>query len=209
MKESLIVPSLGRPSRWLAPLLLCAVTLSGNTALALSPPWYLMQSQLKALLVGDPCVEVGDLQQDAASGKYELTIRVCDVSKGTALGLLMAKQASSPYVKVKIIDDAGNEIAPAPRPATVEDTAAIVTAALAGNRYFERVTVSSGPMAICALYPEFKPSVIQYWGDNLADGYGNINEVAAQAFTKALDLAAGTNAHVCATTSPLSDRRVP
>jgi hypothetical protein len=169
-------------------------------ALALSPPWYILQAQFEAALERDPCVTVDRLVETSPS-RYELNVRVCDRMKGKALSTLLTRQESfgAIVVDIDVFDLSGEKIAPDAMPSDPARYRSLVGAALTGNCLFIG-TRDGNP--INAFFIEFAKAVVQYWGDNLADAYGNINEVAAAAFYDVLGLSDLAAFSVQTTTSP-------
>jgi hypothetical protein len=154
-------------------------------AFALSPPWFVLQSQFKATLEGDPSVEVRQLRPIA--GGYELEIDVhAGKRKAQALSTFLSKTHvfGGVSVFVEVFDSRHRLVQPGTIPTQLDDLSKLIRTALKGNRFFVKIDPGNG---VYSLFVEFTKSVVQYFADNLADAYKNINQVAADAFAQVFD----------------------
>lgn len=165
----------------------------GNAALAaknhlLTPPWELLQAKLSAVLKADPCVTVDPLTgQDL---DMEIRIWVCNDQKAQALAAFLNKRHEfGDYLAVNVLVYAPNSVSvEASLPESIDDTARLLSLALAGNKYFIKTGIGTGPMAHPAAYAVFQPAVVQYYADDMSDWYKNTNEVAAKVFSDVFNL---------------------
>lgn len=175
-----------KKSAFLAWLIGSALMLFAQQSLALSPPWYLFRNQVNATLGKDKCVQVDELQE-VNDARYVLNIHVCRKAKAKSLAVFMdrTEQFGNIAVDIRILDSHGKEVPSKGLPSDATEIRETLTRALKGNCYF--VGTLDGNFTN-AFFLEFTKSVVQYYGDNLADAYGNINEVAATAFQSVLKL---------------------
>jgi hypothetical protein len=166
----------------------------------LLPPWYLLQAQLSATLNADPCVHVDDLIGDGS--ELEININVCDDEKANALSAFITKTHEFGTILVRI-----NVLAPdlslvsLKAPKDAKDVVEMLNIALTGNQYFVRA--GSLDEISDAAFVEFKPSVVQFYADDISDWYLNMNLVASKAFSEIMDfnLMSQDNVSIYATTS--------
>lgn len=160
-------------------------TVYSPAAMALSPPWYILQNQMKATIGQDAGVTVDDLKD--APGGYDLDVEVSDGRQAKALSTLLTRthDFGGTEVHVIVLDSYGNPIAPGTVPTDPDKATRFFQTALSGNCFFVQVDPGN---AIYALFLEFPQATIQFPADNLADAYGNLNLVAADAFKEILNL---------------------
>jgi hypothetical protein len=176
-------------------------------AFALSPPWYLFQSKMKATIGNDSCVQVSNLTEGGSqsSANYLLDIHVsCDNmgNKAQALADLLVRTYSfgNPTVQVRIFDSGGRLALASPIPSDPNATSALMQEALSTNRLFVGVHPGRGRFPISI---EFKHEVVQYFADNLSDYYGNMTQVASEAFRDILQFDRVTSLRTGFTTEPV------
>lgn len=168
-----------------------------STAFALSPPWYLLQAQMKAVLQGDDCVKVGNLTGKGREMKIPVT--VCDYKKALALAGFIAKPHEfGSNILVTIEVTAGSTPVPTQAPRSDKEAFSMLSEALDGSRYFVKAGYVHDQTFV-----EFSPTVIQYFSDDISDWYGMTNLTTAEAFKQVFDLNALAKAgvKVYATTS--------
>ena len=158
--------------------------------LALSPPWIVYQNQVKAALSVDSCVKVNRIRPVTVG--YALDLLVCDSEKAHALATLLKSSFNFGGVKVEVqvYDPFLQLLASEPSPTEPEELAKLIHTAFIGNPYFVGFVqkTSKGLKRPYAEFILFSGSVLQYWGDNLADYKGNVNRVAADVFHEIMDL---------------------
>lgn len=155
-----------------------------STGIGLSPPWDTYYSKLKYSVGVTPGVNVGALIPINDS-LYIVVVTVDSVPVGLALATLLKQEMQFDEVKVMVFvqDQQGTQISPIPGSLTAFEIAQLFLESLTGNAYFDNVVVRPfAPGEPNAVYPVFKPEVIQFFDDNLADLYSNFNGVAADVF---------------------------
>jgi hypothetical protein len=155
------------------------VALDASNALALSPPWFLFAAEAKATLGFDACVTVDDLT--GSGNSFQLKIHVCDDTRADALVSLLGGSRSfgAVTVSIQIFNAEGTQVTDAALPTNPDQLAHLIVVGLSGNCYFLDV-ISGNP--VHSRFVLFTKSVVQFQADNLADAFGNINRVAADAF---------------------------
>ncbi|MBW5447577.1 hypothetical protein GE107_16085 [Cohnella sp. CFH 77786] len=151
----------------------------------LSPPPNIYFSKILNSVGNDPLVQVDPLRQ-LPNGNYLITIRVRGSQKARALATLLvpAVTIGNIRISVQVRTQQGTLVSPIQGSLTPSQIAALYRVALRTNRLFSFVTVRNLP--IVAVFPVFKAVVVQYFADNLADLYRNINQVAADVFRDVL-----------------------
>jgi hypothetical protein len=179
-------------SRFLTLLTFCfgaVSTINPSMSFALSPPWFIFQSKMKATVGADQCVSVDDLKEDEQDpGSFDLVVHsTCGYRKTQALSTLISRTHTFGNISVKVIvlNSENHLVEPKEFPTDPEIAEALVKRALRGNPYF--VCTAPGN-AIFKFFIVFEPRVIQFFADNLSDAYRNMNLVAADAFYDALGL---------------------
>lgn len=197
-----------RTLRSLFTLLCCFLASSGafSAKHRLSPPWYLLQTQLRTVLEADPCVKVHSLTGDAP--EMHIKIRVCNEQKAVALAAFLTKRHEfSEQLAVNVNVYAANlGQVDAQLPNSLEETTKLLSRALHGNKYFVKTGMGTSPMAQPVAYAVFKPVIVQYFSDDLSDWYQNTNEVAAKVFSDLFNLHpyAESAVDIFATTAPIN-----
>jgi hypothetical protein len=159
---------------------------SANTLL--TPPWYLLQKQLHAILNGDPCVKVDDLSGEGLD--MVIKVNVCNDKKALALAAFINKHYEFGDQLAVTVSVYGPNFVPVQEnlPTSIEDAADLLSRALTGNKYFVKTGMGKSPTAQPAVYAIFKPLVVQYHSDDIGDWYLNTNEVAAKIFSDVFNL---------------------
>jgi hypothetical protein len=183
-------------------LLTVAVLGFSASAFALSPPWVLLQNELKATIGADPHVEVDDLVQVGTSPeKFNLDVHVKGRGeKAQALADFISKEYDfgGVLVDVRVFDRHGDIESPQPIPTNVDDAKDLVRDTLKGNPFFVKL---DPPRFLDQFFVEFCKGIVQYPADNISDFYQNNNEVAAEAFDEVLGLASIPGIHIGVATS--------
>lgn len=185
----------------LAWIILLALVFSAKS-MALSPPWVVLQNQMKATIGADPLVRVDDLDEVSQSPeKFNLDVHVkCDCEKAQALADFIGKEHDfgGVLVDVRVFDERDHLKTAKPIPTHPDEAEELVKDALRTNRYFVKID----PKAFLSdFFIEFCKGVVQYQADNIADFYRNINQVAADAFAQILGLDDIPGIHIGVTTS--------
>ena len=152
--------------------------------LKLSDPWYVHRSKLEALFEMDDAVTVGPVE-NTENGPY-VTVKVSNHNKAAALKKVIRPSVAFGNVTLQImVEDT----------AEGESEAEILKAAFAYNRIVRGVeTVQRDLTATLHTFLVVDPSVLQFWGDNMADYHGNISMLAADVAREVLEL---TDAQIC------------
>lgn len=140
----------------------------------ISPPWVGYYHKLVALFGSDPDITIGF---DDKKDLIKLFVRGAD--KANALAELLPTTVMFGKVTLKM------EVVPSNMEKTTAD---IIRDAFEGNPLFDDVFEihpegSSNPF----VYVMFKPKVVQYWNDNLADPHGNVTTLAQDLAMDVLD----------------------
>jgi hypothetical protein len=178
-----------------------------HSAFALSPPWYVLEAQIRATLQGDPDVLVEDLKTNSEGYTLDVEVRQ-NSKKAEALATFVSRVHTYGQVKltVEVVNDDGKIVSPAPLPTDENQLRSFIWTALHDNAYFVRVDSGNG---IYRLFIEFAPEIIQYFADNVADYYRKINQVAADAFAEVLNLRTDLNLKIGTSTSPCDSPHNP
>jgi hypothetical protein len=175
-------------------LTLLALFAFSQTAGAASPPWYYARKLLQKTVGASTCLEIAAPQRH--DDHWEIAVKAC--TDRAAAGLAIAlKSGYSKDILYVVQRPNGDALARPDANATMSasELKDAYEAALEGNPYFSTVHSRNE-----SLYLEFKHDVIQVFADNMADYYGMMNFVAAEAFSKVLNLAP-RSAPVAITTS--------
>jgi len=124
----------------------------------LSPPWIEYYRKLEAMFGPDPDIKV-EFNED----EMHIKLYVESHEKATALDELLPVQKDFGNVSVFI------EVIPAnDEPKRID----YIKRAFEGNPAFSYATTIEGIMSNPISYVVFKPEVIQFWNDNMADPHG-------------------------------------
>ncbi|WP_433751087.1 hypothetical protein [Falsibacillus pallidus] len=149
----------------------------------LSPPWVTYQNELKYSVGQDPNVIVGPLIP--AGGNYIIPVTVLGDEKAIALATLLKSHVEFGNVSINIVVINGDQeiVEPVPCPLGAFAIAGLVEQALSGNPYYEDVVVKRQNMGgNNAVYPVFKPEVIQFYNDDISNLCNNFTAVASKVF---------------------------
>lgn len=186
-------------------MVLCASMAFAYSAFALSPPWVILQAQLKATIGADRCADVGDLRE-GPSESYEIDITAkCDIDKAHALATFLTRTHDFGGVTVEVtVRDRNGDIVEADiLPENPEDVAEIVERALSTNPFFAEIDEGNG---VFAFFATFKKLVVQYPADNIGDTFKNNNQVAADAFREVMNFEKIEKPHIGTGTLENSNR---
>ena len=182
-------------------LALSTIALAGShNAFAISPPWNILQSEMKATVGADDCVDIDNLKP--VPHGYNLDVEVCNTERAKALATLIdpTRDFGGVIVHIRVFAPHHHQVTPGTLPTHPEELEELIQTALCGNRYFVKVAPGN---AIVTVFAEFTPSVIQFFADNLADAYNNLNLVAEDAFNNAMGLSEISHGKIGVTTSPI------
>ena len=171
----------------------------------LTPPWYLLQSELSAALNSDPCINVENITGEGLD--MEIRVLACDEKKAQALATFVNHRHEFGDLIAVTVTVYSPDLVPVEAliPSSVEDTAKLLSRALTGNKYFVKTGLGHSPTGQSVAYAIFKPEVVQYHSDDISDWYLNTNVVAATLFSDLLNLKPfDEKAHkIFATTAPV------
>ena len=154
----------------------------------LSAPWWILYRQMSATIGKTPGVVMKDLQE-AAPILY-LDLECPDPKRAIALNRILVRQypMGNITVVVRVIRN-GQPLPPDNKALTPAELIETLKTALDGNPLFTDAIVANhhpGPDPIGQVVAVFDAKVVQFWCDKLDDYYGNMNMVAAEAFTREL-----------------------
>nr|WP_093293253.1 hypothetical protein [Thermoactinomyces sp. DSM 45892] len=153
----------------------------------LSPPWVTYFNEIKYSVGADPSVTVGPLIP--VVDVYLIIVIVSDNEKAKAIATLLhpTKTFGNVEVLVVVINTHGELITPLPCPLDAFEIASIFQTALTGNDFFQEVVVQPQlPDEPDAVYPVFKPEVIQFFNDDISNLCNTFTGVAANVFQDVL-----------------------
>ncbi|MHA7136689.1 hypothetical protein ACRTEV_05385 [Rossellomorea arthrocnemi] len=154
----------------------------------LSPPWVTYHNELKYSIGQDPSVIVGPLIP--AFGNYIIPVTAIGDEKAIALATLLKDTVEFGNVSVNVVVINGDQeiVNPLPCPLRSFVVADLVQSALSGNPYFIEVVVKpqmpGGPNAV---YPVFKPEVIQFFNDDISNLCNTFTAVASSVFADVME----------------------
>ncbi|WP_114746809.1 hypothetical protein [Falsibacillus pallidus] len=149
----------------------------------LSAPWVTYQNELKYSIGQDPSVIVGPLIPTA--GNYIIPVTVIGDAKAIALATLLKNpvEFGNVSINVVVINSEQEIVEPVPCPLGAFAIAGLVQQALSDNPYYEDVVVKRQNMGgNNAVYPVFKPEVIQFYNDDISNLCNNFTAVASKVF---------------------------
>ncbi|WP_370872872.1 hypothetical protein [Croceifilum oryzae] len=153
----------------------------------LSPPWVTYFNEIKYSVGADPGVTVGPLIP--VGDVYLIIVTVSGNEKAKAIATLLNPTITFGNVEafVVVINTDGEQVFPLPCPLNAFLVASIVQTALTGNEFFQKVVVQPQlPNQPNAVYPVFKPEVIQFFNDDISNLCNNFTGVAANVFQDVL-----------------------
>jgi len=144
----------------------------------LSPPWIVLENQVKATLAVDPDVSI--LLVNLGNGQFLLKVQVKNLDKAKALSAFLSRvvEFGKNHVTIQVLDPQG-QVVPGSLPSDPNLARTLITTALGGNPYFVGIQDGWGPYSF---FVEFKKQVIQFSADNISDYYKNENWVAEKSF---------------------------
>ncbi|WP_088832129.1 hypothetical protein [Paenibacillus tyrfis] len=156
-----------------------------KSGVQLSPPQNIYFSKILNSVGNDPLVQVNPLRQ-VSSNRFLITVRVRGNRKARALATLLVlnKRIGNILIQVRILNSKGDLIRPIRRSFNRFEIARLYRIAFRTNRLFSFAV--SRTLPVRAVFPVFKAKVVQFFADNLADLFRNLNEVAAFVFRDVL-----------------------
>lgn len=154
----------------------------------LTPQWYLLRNKIASTLGIDPEVDVSELIESEEKGKYEIIISTDDKEKGRALNTMIKSKhcIGNIVVNVKVEDKQGNPYISCDISSKKNIVECIEKAFKTNNFYVE--TIAPDMEKRDAIYPVFKPVIVQFYNDDLSDYYNNYNSYPAQIFKEILNI---------------------
>ena len=185
----------------------------GGQKICLSPPWWMIRSELVNSIGATPGVTVGAPEVISAYGRKNVTdfseselaqiqsslfsieVHASTIERARALALVLKPlyQAGTTSVSVWVSgpDNPGVAV-PAAFPISGVDLTSFVqdqlVIALNGNPYFLAFTQRRHQPLMPAFFMIFSREEIQFYADNIGDAYRNMNYVAADVFSEVLNL---------------------
>lgn len=147
----------------------------------LEAPWFTYQKKVKALFEQDPEILVGELTEGDGEFDYALNIEVASHEKYEALDRVMPsfKRFGNILVKIILYDEENAGINPGVK---------LYETIFKDNPILEDVRNMVDKTGTAFGYVRFKPEVIQFFDDNLADYNGNwsglAEDIAKEVFEK-------------------------
>lgn len=154
----------------------------------LIPKWYLLRNKIAYTIGVDSEVEVSELIECEQKGKYEVIISTDDKKKGRALNtLIKSKQHYGDIiVNIKVTDKKGN-IYNSCDILCKDNIVECINDAFKDNNLYV-TTIVPQMEEHNAIYPIFKPIIVQFFNDDLSDYYNNYNGYPAQIFKEILNV---------------------
>lgn len=133
-----------------------------------------------------------------------IKIIVCDNDKAAALDAFINKTyeyGDNIMVSIEVFAPSDSPVF-SNYPQNPKEAVKMLTNAFKGNKYFVKSGTSSENPG--AAYVEFKPSIVQFYSDDISDWYLNTNLVASQAFNELMNFNpfAESAVRIYSTTSP-------
>ena len=140
---------------------------------AIEAPWYTFQKKVKALFEQDPDIEVGDvIEQEDDRTDYVFSIEVKNHEKFLALDRVLPKVRTFGNVTLGIMifdeENVGDNV----------DRIALYETIFTGNPIVKDVKDVTDFAGTRHGFIRFKPEVIQFFDDNIADFSGNWSGLA-------------------------------
>jgi hypothetical protein len=163
----------------------------------LSPPWYTLWGKINASIGNCSGVTVGELQ--TSSDPFKVTITVTNYEQAVAMASIINLQYElSTEIVIEVKDGSGKTVAPF-SPTSPDELIEFIKTALHGNGWFVDVAQGVLPSGLTIVFPIFSKNVIQFPNDNVADYYGNYNNVVAFVFQDILVSESGSIPIYCST----------
>lgn len=177
-------------THWKQTSLLSLVLLFAGNAMALSPPWYLLQRQVAAAIGADTGVLVDDL--DTTITPYRINVHVADSNRAQALASILTPHydMGNLAVDVRVLDGNGMEVQPLSL-TTSQDVVNAVAAALSTNPLFLLAVETRLPFQGGGVGVVFQKVLLQYFSDDIGELFGNTNISAAAVFGNILTMKYG------------------
>lgn len=154
----------------------------------LMPKWYLLRNKIAYTIGMDSEVNVSELTECEQKGTYEVAILTDDEKKGCALNtLIKSKQSYGDItVNIKVKDKQGN-IYNSCDISCKEKIVECIDNAFKDNELYSKTIVPEIENHN-AIYPIFKPLIVQFFNDDLSDYYNNYNSYPAEIFKEILNV---------------------
>lgn len=168
-----------------------------NTNIKLAAPWEIYRKELASLFENDASIAVSDVHREG--NNYIIAISAYDHRKFLALSALMPEMVTFGNVLVRICmydmeNTEKDEI----------DKAEMLKVLFGGNDIFDGILGVTDHTGTKNYFAMFKPSVVQFYADDISDPYGNKTELPADIAKKIFGPKIG-NA-VKFSTSPIHER---
>lgn len=135
---------------------------------AIEAPWNTFVKKLTVLFEGDPDIDVSDIYEpEDGKTDYAVAIQVKKHEKFLALDRLLPwiKTFGNVTLGIDIFDEENGEI----------DSAELFRVLFDGNPHVDSIQTRTDPAGVDWNYVLFKPEVMQFFDDDLADYNGNWN----------------------------------
>ncbi len=169
-------------------LLVSALLLVCMNAVAMSPPQYILQSQLEHSIGASPCVTVKEVREEDSLSIIDVV--GCDEAVCAGLAYVLKREYNFGGIKVqvRVLDKNGNlvEAQETLGDDPMSEMKKLFQDALKDNPYFSKVIDSEQDFFMPAMWLEFKAEIIQFFTDNIGDFYGNGNFVATDVFREVM-----------------------
>lgn len=152
----------------------------------LSAPQYVLYAKIKAILGGDPYLNIPEMSEDGS--RYIINIITVKAKQAYALKELLKKNYEFGNITVDIVvssQEQGHVEEVDKNPRGVKK---LVDWALGNNFYYvTSVVINRNNPLIPPTYGDvaliFRKKIVRYYIDDLCDIYGAVNEIAAQSFS--------------------------
>ena len=155
--------------------------------ISLAPPWITYWNEIVSTIGKDTSIQILPLIS-FGENNYFIILVVQDPQKAQALATLLKPTQEFGNITVSISVTTNNGIIePLPCPLSAFIIADLFNIALNNNPYFEGITVIKNPMTNeNNVFPVFKPSVIQFFNDDISNLCQTFTEVAAKVFANVM-----------------------
>ena len=152
------------------------------------PKWYVIREKIANTIGLDSEVEVSPLIEGEKIGIYDINIITDDKKKGSALNTIMKSKhfINNVLVDIKVMNKAG-KLYNSCDIFSKESILNIIEDAFKGNPLYVKTALCKDAVRN-AVYPIFKPTIIQFFNDNMNDYYNNFNGYPAQILKEILNV---------------------
>ena len=148
-----------------------------NVNVKLAAPWEIYRKELASLFENDASIAVSDIHREG--DYYTIAISVYDYRKFLALNALMPEMVTFGNVLVYIYvynrENAEKDEV---------DKAEMLKVLFEGNDIFDGILGVTDHTGTKNYFAMFKPSVVQFYADDISDPYGNKTELPADVAKK-------------------------